>query len=230
MRVDQAHGWDAALIVFGMIGLAIGAFEWSATSAFVSLRTSAAGWIIDHGPAWLLAENAPWWLLTNYPEAHDVFTWLDGGLITGWIVSTAVIVGVWISACLALAGRALGADWRVRAMALSYALIPLAGTGLFVGLTSLTSMLARAEGMHLTWLPAARAGLLLVSAGWSIWLAHRQIGSQASPSSERVYASNNGTVIAGNASTGEHAAALAAFVLAVAGVLAAWSPFVFRLF
>jgi hypothetical protein len=56
------------LIVFGMIGLALGAFEWSATPAFVSLRSAAIGFIVDHGPAWLLADNAPWWLLTNYPE------------------------------------------------------------------------------------------------------------------------------------------------------------------
>ena len=36
----EARGWDAALIVFGMIGLAIGAFEWSATSV---VRRSAHG-------------------------------------------------------------------------------------------------------------------------------------------------------------------------------------------
>ena len=95
------------LIVFGMIGLAIGAFEWSATSAFVALRSAAAAFVVDHGPAWLLADNAPWWLLTNYPDAHDVFTWLDGLLIVAWIVGTAVVVGGWISACLAVAARTM---------------------------------------------------------------------------------------------------------------------------
>ena len=78
------------LIVFGMIGLAIGAFEWSATSVVrLAAQLAAVGFVVDHGPAWLLADNAPWWLLTNYPEAHDVFTWLDGALIVGYIVATA---------------------------------------------------------------------------------------------------------------------------------------------
>jgi polyferredoxin len=101
----SARGWDAVLIVFGMIGAALGAFEWSATSAFVSLRAAAIDFVVDHGPAWLLADNAPWWLLTNYPEARDVFTWLDGALIAGWIVGTAVLVGGFVCACLAVAAR-----------------------------------------------------------------------------------------------------------------------------
>ena len=49
----------------------------------VELRTALANHVLEHGPAWLLADNAPWWLLTHYPDAHDVFTWLDGALIAG---------------------------------------------------------------------------------------------------------------------------------------------------
>src|SRR5262249_1505435 len=70
-----AHRWDAALIVFGMIGLALGAFEWSALSSFVTLRSAAVAVVVENGPAWLLADNAPWWILTHYPDAHDVFLW-----------------------------------------------------------------------------------------------------------------------------------------------------------
>ena len=202
-----ARGWDAALIVFGMIGLAVGAFEWSALSAFVTLRTNAASAIIDHGPAWLLADNAPWWLLTHYPEAHDVFSWLDGALIVGWICGTALLLGGWISLCLALATRGQAGSWRQNAFALSYALIPLAAMGLFLGLSSLTASLARAEGLQLAWLPAARALLLIFGALWSLWLARSQLRER------------------GAARRGP---ALFAFALAVAGVLAAWAPFVLR--
>ncbi|HEY5367059.1 MAG TPA: 4Fe-4S binding protein, partial [Casimicrobiaceae bacterium] len=93
----QASGWDAALIVFGMIGLAIGAFHWNASPWFVQLKLAAAGIVIDHGPQWLLQNNAPWWLLTHYPDANDTFTWLDGLLIAGYIVATATVVAgcVW---------------------------------------------------------------------------------------------------------------------------------------
>lgn len=208
LEARAARGWDAALIVFGMIGLALGAFEWSATSAFVALRSAAASLVIDHGPAWLLAENAPWWLLTNYPEAHDVFSWLDGLLIVAWIGGTGLLVGGWVSLWLALAARLLPGAWRANALALAYTLTPLAGAGLFVGLTSLTATLAHGEGLRLAWLPLARAALLALSAGWSLWLVYRQLGGRVRGAA-RVFS-------------------LVAMSLAVAGVLAAWIPFVFR--
>lgn len=203
----DAQGWDAALIVFGMIGLAIGAFEWSATPLFVNLRTALANHVLDHGPAWLLADNAPWWLLTHYPDVHDVFSWLDGALIIGWIVGTALILGGFVTICLALASFPAHGMWR-RACTLSYALAPLAGIGLFVGLSGLTVGLAKGEGLQVHALPALRCALLAAGAAWSLWLAYGQLRSRT---------------------TGSHRAfALLAFSLGVAGILAAWYPFVFR--
>jgi polyferredoxin len=203
----EVNGWDAALIVFGMIGLAIGAFEWSATRWFIDLRTAVANHVLEHGPAWLLADNAPWWLLTHYPDAHDVFTWLDGALVFGWIVGTALVLGGSITVCLALASLPARGILR-RAYALSYALTPLAGSGLFVGLSALTVRLARGEGLQVHALPALRCALLGAGAAWSLWLAYRQLRTRA---------------------TGSRLAfALLAFSLGVASVLVAWYPFVFR--
>jgi polyferredoxin len=203
----EARAWDAALIVFGMIGLAIGAFEWSAMRWFVDLRMTLANHVLEHGPAWLLADNAPWWLLTHYPDAHDVFTWLDGALIVGWIVGTALLLGGVISLCLALASLP-ARGIRSRAYALSYALTPLAGIGLFVGLSGLTVGLAKGEGLQLHALPLLRCALLGVGAAWSLWLAYAQLRSRAK--------------------AWNLAFALLAFSLAVTAVLAAWYPFVFR--
>jgi polyferredoxin len=208
-RIDpaEARAWDAALIVFGMIGLAIGAFEWSATPWFVELRTALASHVLEHGPAWLLADDAPWWLLTHYPDAHDVFTWLDGALIVGWIVGTALVVGGFVIACLALASlpaRGIAA----RGYALSYALTPLAGIGLFVGLSALTVGLAKGDGMQVHALPMLRCALLGGGAAWSLWLGYRQLVGQTKGS--------------------RLAFALGTFALGVAGVLVAWYPFVFR--
>ena len=203
---ESARAWDAALIVFGMIGLAIGAFEWSATPTFVALRAAAVGIVADAGPAWLLAANAPWWLLTNYPAAHDVFTWLDGLLVVAWIIGTALVVGGWTSLWLLVAGRLLPGRASVNAIALAYALTPLAAVGLFVGLTGLTAGLAHAEGMRLSWLPGARAALLVLGAAWALRLAHRLLSPRGAGA----------------------AYALAAFAFGVGGILAAWIPFVFR--
>ena len=208
LEASDARAWDAALIVFGMIGLALGAFEWSAMAAFVSLRIAAVTLVVDHGPAWLLASNAPWWLLTNYPEVHDVFTWLDGALIIGWIVCTALLIGGWLSLWLAVAARSLPGAWRSNAFALAYALTPLAGAGLLVGLSGLSATLAHGEGLRLAWLPLARAALLILGGAWSIWLAHQQLSMRV-----------GGT---------RRVRALSAVAIAIAGVLAGWVPFVFR--
>ena len=212
LDATRAQRWEAVLIVFGMIGLALGAFEWSATNAFVALRAAAIEFVVDHGPAWLLASNAPWWILTNYPEVSDVFTWLDGALIIGWIVGTALIVGGWISVGLVVAARALrssqSASLVADASALSYTLIPLAGAGLFVGLSALPAALAHGEGLRLAWLPFLRIVLLAAGAGWSFYLAYRQLAIRS----------------AGARRTGS----LVAMALAIGGVLAAWAPFVLR--
>ncbi len=204
----SARGWDAALIVFGMIGLAIGAFEWSALRAFGELRAATVAVVVDHGPAWLLGDNAPWWLLTHYPQVNDVFTWLDGLLIGAWIVGTALAVGGFVVACLAIAARALPGARAANVSLLAYALIPLAGAGLFVGLSSLTATLAHNEGMPLRNLAIVRALVLAAAAAWSVRLAARQVRARAP--------------------AGCRARALAAFTLSVAGILAAWAPFVFR--
>ena len=209
LNSSRARANDAMLIVFGMIGLAIGAFEWSATSTFPALRTAVASFIIDHGRLlWLLNEDAPWWLLTHYPDAHDIFSWLDGLLIVAWIAGTALLVGGWVGLWLALAARPLPGSWRVNALTLAYALTPLAGMGLFVGLTGLTATLAHGEGWRLGWLPIARAALLTVGGGWSIWLAHRQLRLRSTGAA--------------------YALALSAFAVAATGVLGAWLPFVAR--
>ncbi|HLX28792.1 MAG TPA: 4Fe-4S binding protein [Casimicrobiaceae bacterium] len=209
-RIDvaEARAWDAVLIVFGMMGLAIGAFEWSATPWFVDLRTALANHVLEHGPAWLLADNAPWWLLTHYPDVHDVFTWLDGALIVGWIVGTALVLGGFITLCLALASLP-AREIRRRVYALSYALTPLAGIGLFVGLSALTVGLAKGEGVTVHALPMIRCVLLAAGAAWSVRLGYVQLKTR----------------VAGV----RLAFAIFALSLGIAGVLAAWYPFVFRI-
>ena len=88
--------------------------------------------------------------------------------------------------------------WR-----LSYALIPLAGLGVFAGLSSLSVTLARAEGLSLGFVPAARALVLAVGAIWSLWLAWRMLAP--APSLAR------------------RLGAVACIALAVASIVAAWS-------
>ncbi|HYA37039.1 MAG TPA: 4Fe-4S binding protein, partial [Candidatus Methylomirabilis sp.] len=143
--------------------------------------------LVEHDAFWLLQDNAPWWLLTHYPEANDVFTWLDGLLILFYIGVTALALGSWILSWLFVAQRILGRAglmWR-----LAYSLIPLAGVSVFLGLSMLTVTMLRAEGIMLTWVAPLRVGLLTLAVAWSAWLATRLIGTVSVPSWRRLAAS-----------------------------------------
>jgi hypothetical protein len=108
---------EALLLVFGMLGVAIGAFQWTVSPWFVALRQRAAEWLVERDMFWPLGRNAPWWLLTHYPEANDVFTWLDGALILAYIGAVAAVLGGAVLAGLTFAARlagSTGAPWPSR--------------------------------------------------------------------------------------------------------------------
>jgi polyferredoxin len=163
---------SAILLLFGMLGLATGAFQWTLSPWFVALRQLAARWLVEHDSLLLLQDNAPWWLLTHYPAANDVFLWLDGIAILVYIVGYALLAGGLSWLALRAAAYAAGSvrlDWKTLALGL----VPMAGAGLFVGLSMTTANQLRAEG----WLPAGvdllRALLLGGAIVWSVWLGLR---------------------------------------------------------
>jgi polyferredoxin len=176
---QRTNPWETVLIVFGLMGIAVGAFHWSASPWYVTVKQFLAEWLVDHGIMWPLEWTAPWWFLTNYPARNDVLTLLDGAVLVGYILTTALVLGGLIGALLAASTRVLGAwSWR-RFHHLAQALVPLAGCGVFLGLSALSVTLLRGEGFGLPWVGAARALMLAGAALWSAWLAWRVAGLSA---------------------------------------------------
>lgn len=171
LKPAEAGAWEARLLVFGIIGTAVGAFQWSSSPWFVTAKTTIAEWLVERDSFTLLQDNAPWWLLTHYPEANDVFTWLDGFGVVAYIAIMALLLGGWISFWLRSAGALLPGKARQNAHWLAYSLIPLGGLGVFLGLSSLTVTLLKAEGIVMPWLPEVRGALLALAALWSMALA-----------------------------------------------------------
>lgn len=163
---------EVITLLFGVLGIAIGAFQWSGSPWFVQLKLSAAQFMVEHHQSWLLRDNAPWWLLTHYPAANDVFTWLDGGLIVFYIFSTALLIGGWMSAVFWLAARSLLGDsrqfWR-----LAYSVTPLGGISIFLGLSILTLSQLSMDRIAVPQVPSLRAALLAAAVIWSLWLTHQ---------------------------------------------------------
>jgi len=161
----EVSAWDIVLLLFGVMGVATGAFQWSGAAFFIALKQRLATLLIDHGMSALMSQGLPWWLLTNAPETGEFFSLLDGFCILATIAAYALLIGGIGLAGLAAAARLAGKDvspWR-----LGYALVPAGAMGLVIGLSSMTLTQLRAEGLVFAWVPVARIGLLALGAGWS---------------------------------------------------------------
>jgi hypothetical protein len=168
-RSDDGEVWLAYLLIFGMLGVALGAFQWSASPWFVAMKQTAAEWLVNREIWWALDTPGQWWLFTHYPEANDAFTWLDGGLLLTYIGGEALLLGGGIRLCLGLAAQAARLPWTRLAMTL----IPLAGLSVFVGLSLLTTSQLGGEGIVLPWANPVRLTLLVLAALWGVVMAWR---------------------------------------------------------
>ncbi|HET6378215.1 MAG TPA: 4Fe-4S binding protein [Methylocella sp.] len=181
--------WESALIVFGLMGIAAGAFHWSVSPWYVALKQALAGWLVAHDVLWPLTLQPPWWILTDYPSVNDQMTFLDGVVLLAYIGATAAAMGAAVSLCLWLAARSLGPSPSARFHHFAQSLIPMAGCGVFLGLSGITVTMLRAEGFSLAFVDALRATLLGGAAVWSIILGWKIAGLYADRPSRRILAS-----------------------------------------
>ncbi len=179
-----ANPAETVLIVLGLMGVAVGAFHWSASPWFIELKQACAALLVDHGFSSVLEIQPPWWILTDYPDRNDRMNLLDGTVLLAYIAATAIVIAAAVSACLALATTCLGRWSWVRFHHLAQSLIPIAGCGVFLGLSALTVTMLRAEGLAMGFVGTLRAALLLAAALWSLRLAWK-IAGLATPSLSR---------------------------------------------
>ncbi|WP_207238151.1 MULTISPECIES: 4Fe-4S binding protein, partial [unclassified Pseudomonas] len=124
---QPGSAWDARLLLFGVIGLAMGAFQWTVSPWFIALKQTLATWLVSHDWLWPLEDNAPWWLLTHYPQLNDSFSWLDGLCIVLYLCGSALLLGGGCWLLLRLATWVAGDRALFRPLALT--LTPLGGAG-----------------------------------------------------------------------------------------------------
>lgn len=174
--------WESALIIFGLCGIALGAFQWSESFWFNHLRDIVESWLLVHNLSWAFATNAPWWIFTNYPDQMDQFSWIYGLEVIVYILSIALFTGTVISLLLFSAACILGKPNRIQFNHLSQALIPLGGCTVFIGLLANTfTDLQKYANLGFTWTNEFKAVLLALATFWSMILAFKII-KQYSPS------------------------------------------------
>lgn len=172
-QFSKGSGWETVLILFGLMGLAVGAFQWTASPWLVDAKQMMAEWLVNREIFWPLQDNAPWWILTHYPEVNDSFSWLDGGLIVAYIGCSMLFLGGSLYLCLKLADWMLPKRDALSVHKLTQSFIPAAACGVFLGLSALTVNLLKHEGVATAWAPAVRAVLLSLALLWSLRLFWR---------------------------------------------------------
>jgi len=161
---------DALTLVYGVLGVATAAFQWTLSPWFLHAKLALAEWLVEHDHFALLDNEVPWWLLTHYPEANDLFTWLDGALILAYLLGGGFLLGSLLLVGPALASRLLKTadlSWQRFTLALT----PLAAASVILGLSMLTVTHLKAEHLWLGWLPVFRIGLLATGCLGSLVLA-----------------------------------------------------------
>ena len=156
---NPARTPDALTLAYGVLGVATAAFQWTVSPWFQHIKMALAEWLVEHEHFALLDNDVPWWLLTHYPEASDLFTWLDGALVLAYLLGGGFLLGSLLLIGPAIASR-LTMDKPLSWQRFTLALTPLAAASVILGLSMLTVSHLKAEHVWLGWLPAFRIALL----------------------------------------------------------------------
>ncbi|UCV27334.1 4Fe-4S binding protein [Ferribacterium limneticum] len=160
---NEAKTADAITLLFGVLGVATAAFQWTVSPWLLHIKLAVAEWLVENDHFALLSDDVPWWLLTHYPEANDLFTWLDGSLILAYLLLGGALIGSLLLIGTASASRLLRTP-QLTWQRFSIALAPMAAASVILGLTMLTVTHLKAEHFWLGWLPWFRSTLLAL--GW----------------------------------------------------------------
>jgi len=161
--------WEMRLLLYGMIGVAIGAFSWTVSPWFVFFKQKLAVFLVQNGILWPLESGGYWWILTNYPQYNDHFNWLDGFCISFYILGSGVIFGSFLSGSLSLM-VCLNRQDSILKRHLAQAYLPIAAAGLFLGLTATTLNLLRYSSVSVSGVSEGRMVILAGAVLWSLAL------------------------------------------------------------
>jgi len=170
--------WEI-IFLFGAIGLPLGVFHWTVDPLFQRLKQGLGSLALASGLGGLMGSSAPWWLLSNHPDAGEVFNLLDGVSIGTFLLgATLLAIGLfsvltWVSARLLEPTGAAPAGRQEIFTRIGYLYTPLSLASLFLGLSQLTFGYLKSVGFPGLATDVIRGLLLTAGALWSLHLARR---------------------------------------------------------
>lgn len=186
LRINTAEPlfWEV-IFLFGAIGLPLGVFHWTVDPLFQHLKQVLGSLALASGLGSVAGATTPWWILSNHPDAGEVFNVLDGlSIVTFLLGSTVLAIALmsaltWLSARIVRPALREPAPTEVLFTRVGYLYTPLSLFSLFLGLSQLTFAYLKTIGFPATATDVIRAAALLAGAAWSLYLADRIIRLQA---------------------------------------------------
>ncbi len=179
--------WEV-IFLFGAIGLPLGVFHWTVDPLFQRLKQMLGSLALASGLGSVIGSSAPWWLLSNHPEAGEVFNLLDGTSIVAFLLgATLLAIGLlsvltWLSARMLEPALREEAGMRALFTRIGYLYTPLSLLSLFLGLSQLTFGYLKTVGFPGLATDVIRGGLLVGGALWSLHLTRRILTLQTAHS------------------------------------------------
>lgn len=161
------------LFLFLATGLTLGSFHWLVNPVFVRFKTAVGDAMFSLGLGGFAGSSGPWFLMVNYPEAADVFIWVDVVSITLFMLLFMLAVGGSLLALSICAGALLRRDGKPvleRAAVVGYAFAPVALMSLVLGLgVEMFSLMGQA-GLGAGTVKGLKLAGLAAGALWSLYL------------------------------------------------------------
>lgn len=167
--------------LFLATGLALGGFHWITNPWFIYFRDFLGGMMIDLGLSGWIGASPPWWLAVNYPEAGEVFNWLDLISITSFMISAMLLIGsalllLTILSALLLREEGMGVMDKVAVLGFTYA--PVALISLILGLGAELFSLFKIVGFSVAAIAGIKIVILALAVLWSLYLNYKLIEKQ----------------------------------------------------
>ena len=175
--------WEVVFL-FGAIGLPLGVFHWTVNPLFQQLKQFLGGLALASGLGGLMGSSAPWWLLSNHPDAGEVFNLLDGISIATFLLGATLLAIGFLSTLTWLSARVVRSTFREETALqeiftrIGYLYTPLSLLSLFLGLSQLTFGYLKTVGFPGPATDVIRGVLLVGGPLWSLHLARRILALQ----------------------------------------------------
>lgn len=177
-----ANIWEV-IFIFAATGLALGAFYWQATLLYLRFKQGLGIFFTDLGLIDIVAKSGPKWLIVNYPEAGEVFIWLDLIGITTFMLMTMAGVAAILFIFTTLSALMLrkGEPITSTITKLGYLYAPVALVSLVLGMGQMLfgslGEIGSKTGMFEPAFMKTVAGIFFAGGGlWSLYLAWKLQG------------------------------------------------------